>query len=133
VNAVFLDTVGMIALWHEADQWHDAAQQAYDDLRHARREVITTTYVLLECGNTAARRPFRSAVSQWRDTLAANNGLIDPTPDDRREAWEAYDRGEFGNAGIIDQVSFVVMRRLGVSQAFTNDSHFTAAGFATLF
>jgi predicted nucleic acid-binding protein len=59
--------------------------------------------------------------------------LIDPTQDDRRLAWQAYDRGEYDNAGIVDQVSFVVMRRLGIKQAFTNDSHFKAAGFETLF
>lgn len=30
-------------------------------------------------------------------------------------------------------VSFAVMRRLGITEAFTNDRHFQAAGFATLF
>ena len=38
-----------------------------------------------------------------------------------------------GQAGIVDQVSFVVMRRLGLDEAFTNDRHFQAAGFATWF
>jgi len=33
----------------------------------------------------------------------------------------------------VDHVSFVVMRRLGVGRAFTNDRHFRAAGFETLF
>lgn len=32
-----------------------------------------------------------------------------------------------------DQWSFVVMHRLGLSQAFTNDRHFRAAGFAPMF
>ena len=35
--------------------------------------------------------------------------------------------------GIVDHVSFVVMRRLGLTQAFTNDAHFRAAGFEVLF
>jgi len=30
-------------------------------------------------------------------------------------------------------MSFVVMRRLSMTQAFTNDHHFRAAGFQTLF
>lgn len=41
--------------------------------------------------------------------------------------------GEAGQAGIVDQVSFLVMRRLGITEAFTNDRHFQAAGFVTLF
>jgi predicted nucleic acid-binding protein len=36
-------------------------------------------------------------------------------------------------AGIVDQVSFIIMRRLGITEAFTNDEHFRAAGFVTLF
>jgi len=35
--------------------------------------------------------------------------------------------------GIVDCISFAVMRRLGLTEAFTNDQHFTAAGFTTLF
>jgi len=31
------------------------------------------------------------------------------------------------------RVSFAVMRRLGITEAFTNDRHFGAAGFTTLF
>jgi predicted nucleic acid-binding protein len=45
----------------------------------------------------------------------------------------AYDRGDASQAGIVDHVSFIVMRRVGIRQAFTNDRHFTAAGFETLF
>jgi predicted nucleic acid-binding protein len=49
------------------------------------------------------------------------------------EAWAAYDRGDGAQAGIVDQISFVVMRRLGITEAFTNDRHFQAAGFTVLF
>jgi len=44
-----------------------------------------------------------------------------------------YSRREAANAGIVDHVSFVVMRRIGITEAFTNDHHFKAAGFTTLF
>jgi len=43
------------------------------------------------------------------------------------------ERAEAGDAGIVDCVSFTVMRRLGLTEAFTNDRHFQAAGFTTLF
>ena len=29
MNAVFLDTVGLLALWDEGDQWHTAAETAF--------------------------------------------------------------------------------------------------------
>jgi predicted nucleic acid-binding protein len=59
--------------------------------------------------------------------------LIVPTEEDWLIAWEAYQRGEAGQAGAVDQVSFTVMRRLGITHAFTNDRHFEAAGFTILF
>jgi predicted nucleic acid-binding protein len=34
---------------------------------------------------------------------------------------------------IVDHVSFAIMRRLGISKAFTNDRPSRAAGFEVLF
>jgi uncharacterized protein len=68
-----------------------------------------------------------------RQALEFRNELIAPIEDDWQQAWAAYERGEAAQAGIVDHVSFVVMRRLRVTEAFTNDRHFVAAGFTTLF
>lgn len=130
---VFLDTVGLLALWDRSDQWHDAAERAFAQLTAARRGLLTTTYVLLECGNAAARRPYRLEVDLLREQLEAGGMLIGPTEADWRQAWTAYCRGEADRAGIVDHVSCVVMRRLGITQVFTNDWHFRAAGFEILF
>ena len=87
----------------------------------------------MECGNTAARRTFRGDVCALRQTLDLREELIVPTEDDWQAAWVAYERGEAGQAGIVDHVSFQVMRRLGITEAFTNDKHYQAAGFTVLF
>ena len=94
---------------------------------------MTTTFVLLECGNAAARRAYREDVCQLRRTLELRDELIVPTADDWSNAWNAYQQGQVGTPGIVDHVSFAVMRRLGIQQAFTNDRHFSEAGFETLF
>jgi len=133
MSPVFLDTVGLIALWDTDDQWHTAAESAFERLVARRQSTVTTTFILLECGNTAARRTFRSDVCALRQTLEHRNELIVPTEDDWSNAWAAYERGEAGQAGIVDHVSFVIMRRLGLTAAFTNDKHFQAAGFTILF
>jgi predicted nucleic acid-binding protein len=132
-DTVFLDTVGLLALWDQSDQWHTAASEAFSQLSTVRCPVVTTTFVLLECGNAAARRPYRLTVDRLRENLEAANGLIVPTEADWRQAWAAYRRGEADQAGIVDHVSFLVMRRLGLTTAFTNDHHFRAAGFIVLF
>ena len=132
-DAVFLDSVGLIAVWNADDQWHAAAKPVFADLVKEKARLVTTTYILLECGNAAARRPFRNDVIALQKALGSRQALIEPTPEDVEEAWEAFGRGDAANAGIVDHVSFIVMRRLGVTRAFSNDAHFRAAGFETLF
>src|SRR5262245_1426615 len=104
MSAVFLDTVGLIAKWDTGDQWHDLAEAAYQLMVAQRKSVLTTSFVLLECGNTAARRTFRSDVCALRHVLELRNELIVPTADDWQQAWDAYERGDAAQAGIVDQV-----------------------------
>ena len=132
-RGVLLDTVGLIAVWDVKDQWHAAATAAFADLLRHRVPLYVTLAVLLECGNAAARKPYRGLVSVVRDDFAAAGRLVVPTDADVAEGWAAYDRGEAGDAGIVDQISFAVMRRLHLTEAFSNDGHFRAAGFVTLF
>ncbi len=130
---VFLDTVGLLAVWDESDQWHRAARACFSELLAHRADLVTSAFVLLECGNAAARKPYRSAVSRLRKQMEPGHRLIVPTLEDWQAAWLAYERGEADGAGTVDHVSFTIMRRLGISKAFTNDGHFRAAGFETLF
>lgn len=133
MTAVFLDTVGLLALWDGSDQWHASAEKAFGRLKVGRRPLVTTTYVLLECGNAAARRPYRLAVDRLWANLETAGGLVQPTKEDLAAAWAAYRGGNAESPGIVDCVSFTVMRRLGLSEAYTNDRHFRDAGFSPLF
>ena len=133
MRTVFLDTVGLVALWDEDDQWHQDAEKAMEEIRKSNCRLVTTPYVLLECGNTAARTSYRKDVHELKKELETHGNLLHPDNKDEEKAWESYLRGEAGNAGIVDHASFVLMRKHQVKQAFTNDRHFRAAGFETLF
>lgn len=133
MTPVFLDTVGLLALWDRSDQWHDDAERAFSALQAVAAPLVTTTFVLLECGNAAARRPYRYSVLRLWKQLDAAGALLRPTEEDLSAAWAAYDQQTAGTAGIVDHVSFVVMRRFGLTQAFTNDRHFRTAGYQILF
>jgi len=73
----------------------------------------------------------------WLLTVAPlvlqNLNLIFPRDEDWHLGWKNYQAIDTNRAGIVDQISFVVMRRLGITKAFTNDQHFRTAGFETLF
>jgi len=75
---VFLDTVGMIAVWDETDQWHAPAKAAYEQLLAEGRRLVTTTLVLCECANASARRTYRPDVCELRKALINERLLIEP-------------------------------------------------------
>src|ERR1022692_190869 len=124
---------GCWPLWNNDDQWHRAAKGAFVPISDGRTTLVTTPFILAECGNAASRTPFRAEADRLRLEFEAAETLIRPIEADWHQAWNAYQRGEADAAGIVDHISFTVMRRLGVAMAFTNDRHFRAAGFETMF
>ena len=89
MTPVFLDTVGLIAVWERADQWHATASGVFEALLRDGVPLVTTPQVLLECGNASARRPCRADVAELRHNLIAAGGLVPPTPTEEDEAWAA--------------------------------------------
>ena len=133
MSLVFMDSVGLLALWSESDQWHEMAEKAFAEITQNKDPLLTTTFVMLECGNAVARKGFRNDANDLRERFEKSGTLIWPTENDWKLAWQNYQRGGADAAGIVDHVSFAVMRRLGIAKAFTNDRHFRAAGFENLF
>lgn len=130
---IFVDTVAFLALWDVRDQWHAAAEAAFVRAYHENWTLLTTTAVIVECGNAIARKPYRQALLDLRAELINAGQLIDLTTQDWEHAWSAYETHAAGDAGIVDLVSFEVMRRMGIEKALTNDGHYKSAGFETLF
>ena len=96
-------------------------------------DFLTTSLVLVECANAAARRPYRVAVAELRESLMAAGAVIDASGAEWEQAWQNYARGDAASAGVVDHLSFLVMRRYGLTRAFTNDRHFLAAGIEVFF
>ena len=53
-------------------------------------------------------------------------------PEQTAMAWELFRNRPDKNWGATDCASFVVMRELGIEDAFTVDHHFEQAGFRRL-
>ena len=131
---VFVDTPAWIALLDATDRLHDPALQVWDRLRHAGSVLVTTEFVLLEVANALAAPQARS------QAVAFINGLrrakvVRTIPVDSElfaEAWTLFSRRPDKEWGLTDCISFVVMRREAIGQAFTSDPHFEQAGFSKM-
>ena len=58
--------------------------------------------------------------------------VVYTTHEIEREAWDIFVKYETAGFSYTDCVSFAVMRRFGLSTAFTFDSHFDIMGFRRL-
>jgi hypothetical protein len=131
---VFLDTSYAIALSSSRDQFHKQALRLAEEIETARIQLLTTRAVLLEIGNALAKPRYRHAAIALLDALE-----VDPTVEIISLTEELYARAlslyrqRLDKAwGLVDCISFVVMRDYGVHEALTTDAHFQQAGFRAL-
>jgi predicted nucleic acid-binding protein len=133
-NVVFLDTQGWFALLNAADNLHVAAKAEWNRLSDAGYSVLLTDWIIAETGNglarTAARPGFVESARRFLgDPLAR---VVTVTPELLARALILYQQRSDKTWGLVDCASFIVMRDEGVTEAFTNDEHFTQAGFTCL-
>lgn len=131
MSAVYADTSALLALQVPSDKYHPRAASCWEGLKRGHTPLLTTSYVLTEAyvllgrrsGDLAARN-FRSYLEPllqvaWVDAPLHQAGL---------SLW--LDEGRA--TSLVDAVSFVVMRRERIDQAWTYDTDFESAGFTLL-
>jgi predicted nucleic acid-binding protein len=127
-ESVFIDTGYILALVNEQDQHH--AEAVALSMRFDGTPVVITDAVLLEIGNALSRIDRGAAVQiieDLRESPAVT--LVSLTPKLFESAFDLYRRHADKQWGLVDCVSFVVMRRLGLTTALAFDQHFAQAGF----
>ena len=133
-ESVFLDTVGLIAVLNRDDEYHRSAATVFSRIGETGRTVVTTNLVLGELGNGLARTPLREEVG-WLIRQLHTDPVSTVVHVDRKTFADGVDlyikRGD-KSWGLVDCVSFVIMRALGLTDAFTADHHFQQAGLNCL-
>jgi predicted nucleic acid-binding protein len=128
---IFVDTLFVIALINQRDQYHSQALSLADLFEG--RPLLTTDAVLLEIGNALARGYKPEAIEVIDHLLTAEEvEVVRLTPEIFEEAFHLYRRYRDKSWGLVDCLSFIAMRRANVSSALTFDPHFVQAGFQAL-
>jgi hypothetical protein len=131
---VFVDTWGLKALFDLADRDHEAAHAYRNSVAEGEAGVsgfVTSDFILDEAMTLvrmdAGHREAISVLDSVRESP-----FYEITPVDRtifEEAVEMFRRHEDKRWSFTDCTSFVLMRREGLTEAFTFDRNFKQAGF----
>jgi len=130
-NRIFLDTLFVVVLVSPNDQYHKKALELADT--HEGHPVLVTDAVLLEIGNGLARNYKQQAIEIIEQFFASKEvEIISLTPELFERGFAVYKTHRDKEWGLIDCISFEVMREKGVTAALTFDRHFVQAGFQAL-
>jgi uncharacterized protein len=131
---VFLDSSYAIALAAENDRYHERALRFSQVLEASAAHIVTTRAVLLQIGNSLAKRRFRTEAIALLDSIDE-----DPQIEVVEIDYDLYQRakGLFASRsdkdwGLVDCASFIVMWDRGLTDALTADVHFRQCGFRPL-
>lgn len=127
---IFVDTGFIFALFNEKDQYHQKALDLADKFEGTH--WLMTEAILLEIGNALAKNYKLQAVEFIEKCMASDEvEVVKITPYLFTQSLELYKYPD-KKWGLVDCISFVVMREKGVTQALTFDDHFAQAGFQIL-
>ena len=128
---VFVDTSYVIALINPRDQYHEQAMGLAK--LYIGQPVLTTDAVLLEVGNMLARNHRTETVRAINTFLLSSEvEVIHLHKALLQRALSLYEQHQDKAWGLVDCISFVVMRDESIYKALSFDQHFIQAGFEIL-
>jgi predicted nucleic acid-binding protein len=130
--AVFADTSGFYAVLAREDANYQRAQTAWRSLASADETVISHSYVVSETFALVQRRLGMDAVGILQHTMLHSVQIVWVDLELHETATRALLTHQNRRIGLVDHVSFEVMRRLGIATAFAFDDDFRQAGFTLL-
>jgi uncharacterized protein len=131
LTELFLDSSYVIALVNERDQHHKLAMKMAREL--GDQPLVTTDAVLLEIGNGLARNFKSEAIAVIEEFLSSDEvRVISVDMALFQTGFELYKTYQDKTWGLVDCISFIVMRERGISDALTADADFGQAGFNIL-
>jgi predicted nucleic acid-binding protein len=120
----FVDTGAWVALFVEADAQHGAALEW---ISRNRDRLVTSDYIVDEVLTLISARYRRQTAIRAGNVLFSKDlaGLIQLTDEDKELAWGIFRSHSDKGWSFTDCTSFALMQRLGISNAFAFDQHFS--------
>jgi predicted nucleic acid-binding protein len=134
MKKVFVDTAAWIALLNVDDIWHQQAKQTRLELVEQNYIFITTEFILLEVGDALCSQSLRQNTANFLQNIypLKSTKIVTLSQDLLQSGLSLYEQRSDKDWSLTDCISFVVMQREQIQEAFTSDKHFEQAGFIRL-
>ncbi len=134
MKQIFVDANAWIALNSKRDQFHALAVKINQQLLKQGCRYVTTNFVLDETYSGLLMKVGHFAAVDFGEKICQSHiiSIIHITEDIQEHAWNLFKQYSDKTFSFTDCTSFVVMRQLGLTDAFTNDHHFEQIGFTIL-
>lgn len=128
---IFVDTSAWFALYDRRDDAHGRAVRLWKELRRQPSRLVTSDYIFAEAVTLTRARAGHSAARTLGDFLLKSRvvELAEVSAQVRDGAWDLFVRYHDKEFSFTDCTSFVIMRDLGLTDAFAFDEHFAQMGF----
>jgi predicted nucleic acid-binding protein len=125
----FVDTSALYAYLDASDANHGPARASLRAMLEARDDLVTTSYVVVETSALVQRRLGARAVRVLHEELLPIVRVTWVTETAHRLAVSAMLASLNRGVSLVDHVSFITMRELGLERALTFDEDFGSQGF----
>jgi predicted nucleic acid-binding protein len=131
---VFIDSSAWIAVLNTNDVRHAQAARLYRELLKDNASFVTTSLILSETQVFLRRRIGYDVAMSFLTSVneSARIKVVFPDLSIERQAKQILRQFADQDFSLTDAISFVVMKEMGILQAFAYDNHFTTAGFELL-
>ena len=128
---IYIDSGAYIARYIQRDQYHRDASRHWRRLAGSAEVLVTSNHVVDEVLTYLGRVAGNRFAAERGRTIygSASLSVLRSDEEIEKEAIEDYERYADQAVSFTDCISFVLMRRRSIDQAFTYDRHFAMAGF----
>ena len=119
MKPLFIDSGPLVAMVNPGDQFLENAERTWQQIIPTSRPLISSDHVLDEVATAICRTQTPARAARW----------VQAEPNDFAEATNWLEKLSDQRVNFTDALSFTLMRREKITEAFTFDRHFSFAGF----
>lgn len=129
-KAVLLDTSAIVALRNPSDSYHRFAESCILELKKNKYPIYISNVTIFETHKRILfDMGYYQALNFLMDIYSGETEILRIMEDDEYEAKRIITKFSDQTFSFVDSLNFSVMKKYGISQAFTFDRHYEVFGF----